>query len=130
MPPDRRPANANPAKVILIGAGGKAGVACSQTLQSAIDAAVAAGSVVVAAAGNEGSVTGISAPANCNDVIAVTAHAINGENATYSNIDPAGGGVAGRRSAHPAAARRHPSDSPEPDRRSGLGWLLHLVHHP
>ena len=85
------PANTNPAKVILIGAGGKAGVACSQTLQSAIDAAVAAGSVVVAAAGNEGSVTGISAPANCNNVIAVTAHAINGENATYSNIDAVGG---------------------------------------
>ncbi len=85
------PANANPAKVILVGAGGKVGVACSATLQSAIDAAVTDGSVVVAAAGNEGSVTGISAPANCNNVIAVTAHAINGENATYSNIDALGG---------------------------------------
>ena len=85
------PANANPAKVILVGAGGKAGVACSATLQSAIDAAVQAGSVVVAAAGNEGSITGISAPANCNNVVAVTAHAINGENATYSNIDDVGG---------------------------------------
>ncbi len=74
-----------------MGAGGKAGVACSATLQSAIDAAVADGSVVVAAAGNEGSVTGISAPANCNNVIAVTAHAINGENAVYSNIDAPGG---------------------------------------
>ena len=86
------PANSNPARVILIGAGGKSGVACSQTLQSAIDAAVNAGSVVVAAAGNEGNITtGISAPANCNNVIAVTAHAINGENATYSNIDAPGG---------------------------------------
>ena len=85
------PANANPAKVILVGAGGKVGVACSQTLQSAIDAAVTAGSVVVAATGNEGNVNGISAPANCNNVIAVTAHAINGENASYSNIDPVGG---------------------------------------
>jgi len=84
--------NTNPAKVILVGAGGKAGVACSATLQSAIDAAVADGSVVVAAAGNEGNITtGISAPANCNNVIAVTAHAINGENATYSNIDAPGG---------------------------------------
>ncbi len=92
VPPETAvPANANPAKVILIGAGGKVGVACSQTLQNAIDAAVTAGSVVVAAAGNEGSVTGISAPANCNNVIAVTAHAINGENATYSNIDAPGG---------------------------------------
>ena len=84
-------ASANPAKVILVGAGGKAGVACSATLQSAVDAALAAGSVVIAAAGNEGSVTGISAPANCTGVIAVTAHAINGENSTYSNIGPAGG---------------------------------------
>jgi serine protease len=85
------PVNANPARVILVGAGGKVGTACSQTLQNAIDAAVTAGSVVVAAAGNEGSVNGISAPANCNNVIAVTAHAINGENASYSNIDPVGG---------------------------------------
>jgi serine protease len=84
-------ASANPAKVILVGAGGKVGVACSQTLQSAIDAAVGAGSVIVAAAGNEGSLIGISAPANCNNVIAVTAHAINGENASYSNIDAVGG---------------------------------------
>ena len=85
------PANANPAKVILVGAGGKVGVACSATLQSAIDAAVTDGSVVVAATGNEGSILGISAPANCNNVVAVTAHAINGENATYSNIDAVGG---------------------------------------
>jgi len=78
--------------VILVGAGGKAGVACSATLQSAIDAAIAAGSVVVAATGNEG-VFDLSAPANCNGVIAVTAHVINGENATYSNIAPASGGA-------------------------------------
>ena len=82
------PVNANPARIILVGAGGKVGVACSATLQSAIDAAVQAGSVIVAAAGNEGSVTGISAPANCNNVIAVTAHSINGENASYSNVSP------------------------------------------
>ena len=86
------PPNTNPARVILVGAGGKAGVACSQTLQSAIDAAIAAGSVVVAATGNEG-VFDLSAPANCNGVIAVTAHAINGENASYSNIAPASGGA-------------------------------------
>lgn len=86
------PTNTTPARVILVGAGGKAGVTCSQTLQSAIDAAIAAGSVVVAATGNEG-VFELSAPANCNGVIAVTAHAINGENATYSNIAAASGGA-------------------------------------
>ncbi len=85
------PTNANPAQVILVGAGGKAGEPCSQTLQAAINAATAAGAVVVAAAGNEGSLDGISAPANCTGVISVTAHAINGENSSYSNIGPAGG---------------------------------------
>ena len=29
---------------------------------------------------------GLIAPANCNGVIAVTAHTINGENADYANI--------------------------------------------
>ncbi len=85
------PVNANKANVILIGAGGRAGVACPATLQSAITAAIAADVVVVAAVGNEGSITGISSPANCDGVIAVTAHVINGENATYSNIGPEGG---------------------------------------
>ena len=40
---------------------------------------------IVAAAGNEGSI-GLIAPANCNGVIAVTAHTINGENADYANV--------------------------------------------
>ncbi len=81
-------ASANPAKVILVGAGGKAGIACSVTLQSAVDAAINAGATVVAAAGNEGAFT-LSAPANCSGVVAVTAHAINGENASYSNVNAA-----------------------------------------
>ncbi len=34
---------------------------------------------------------GPSAPANCNGVIAVTAHTINGENADYANIGAAMG---------------------------------------
>ena len=33
----------------------------------------------------------ISAPANCNGVIAVTAHSINGESTQYANIGPNGG---------------------------------------
>lgn len=80
------PVNANPAKIILVGAGGKVGTACSMTLQNAVDAAITDGAVVIAAAGNEGSALGISAPANCNNVISVTAHTIDGDNATYSNI--------------------------------------------
>jgi serine protease len=78
-------ANPTPAKVINLSLGG--GSTCGTEMQSAVDAAIAAGAVVVAATGNDGKV-GLIAPANCNGVIAVTAHAINGENADYANIGP------------------------------------------
>jgi len=86
------PANptANVAKVISIGAGTASGTACSPALQTAIDAAIGAGSVVIAAAGNDGEFA-MSSPANCVGVVSVTAHVINGENANYSNIGPVGG---------------------------------------
>ena len=45
---------------------------------------------MVAATGNDGAI-GPSAPANCNGVIGVTAHTINGENASYANIGAAMG---------------------------------------
>jgi serine protease len=54
-------------------------------MQSAVDAAIAAGSIVVAATGNE-SDTALISPADCRGVIAVTGHTINGENADYANI--------------------------------------------
>ena len=82
---------------------------------------------MVAATGNEGNVNGISAPANCNNVIAVTAHAINGENASYSNIDAVGGSQV----TNQCGRRRFPRYWFGPG-ASGLmirlGWLLHLVH--
>lgn len=81
------PATATPAQVISLSLGG--GATCPANLQSAVDAAIAAGAVVVAATGNDG-VTSLSAPANCNGVIAVTAHTINGENADYANIGGSG----------------------------------------
>lgn len=74
---------ANPAKVINLSLGG--GDTCGPSMQSAVDAAIAAGAVVIAATGN-GSDVNLVAPANCNGVIAVTAHTINGENADYANI--------------------------------------------
>jgi serine protease len=77
------PANANPAQVISLSLGG--GDTCGPTMQTAVNAAIAAGAVVVAATGNAGALSLIS-PANCNGVIAVTAHTINGENADYANI--------------------------------------------
>ena len=81
---------ANAAKVIYIGAGTAPGVACGPTLQGAIDDAINAGSVVIAPTGNHGELN-ISSPANCNGVIAVTAHSINGESTQYANIGPNGG---------------------------------------
>ena len=83
------PTNTTPARVINLSLGG--GTTCPGNMQSAVDAAIAAGSVVVAATGNDGN-AGLTAPANCNGVIAVTAHTINGENADYANIGAAGSG--------------------------------------
>lgn len=77
------PANTTPAQVLNLSLGG--GTTCSPTVQSAVDAVIAAGAVVFAANGNDGSTT-LTSPANCNGVIAVTAHTINGENADYANI--------------------------------------------
>ncbi len=82
------PTNTTPAQVISLSLGG--GATCPANMQSAVDAAIAAGSVVVAATGNDGAVV-LSAPANCTGVIAVTAHTINGDNADYANIGAAGG---------------------------------------
>jgi serine protease len=80
------PANPTPARVINLSLGGDG--ACSAPLQAAVTAAIGAGSVVVAATGNSGSLT-IGQPANCAGAIAVTAHTINGENADYADIGAA-----------------------------------------
>ena len=80
------PVNPNPAKVINLSLGSSNG-SCSTSRQNAIDAARAAGAVVVAATGNDGQI-GISSPANCRGVIAVTAHTVEGDNADYANIGP------------------------------------------
>jgi serine protease len=75
--------NPNPADVINLSLGGTG--SCSQTEQAAIDAAVAAGSTVVAAAGNEGMLA-ISSPANCSKVIAVAATTREGGETCYTNV--------------------------------------------
>jgi len=80
------PANPTPARVISLSLGSSE--PCSNHTQSAVDAAIAAGTVVVSATGNE-SDTALISPANCRGVIAVTAHTINGENADYANIGAA-----------------------------------------
>lgn len=77
------PANPTPARVVNISLGGGK---CSSIEQQAVNDLNARGVVVVAAAGNNRGA--VEAPADCSGVIAVTAHANDGENATYANIGP------------------------------------------
>ena len=80
------PANTRPAHVLNLSLG--ASGSCSNTFQQAVADVLGQGKIIVAAAGNEGAI-GISQPANCSGVLAVTAHAIDGDNADYSNIGTA-----------------------------------------
>ena len=77
------PVNANPAMILNLSIGDH--TSCSATLQAAVTEIVNAGKVIVAATDNN-SDTSIDEPANCNGVIAVTAHAIDGDLAYYSNV--------------------------------------------
>jgi serine protease len=78
------PANTQIAKVLNLSLGRQGN--CSPTFQDAVTEVRAAGSVVVAATGNDGA-KAILQPANCSGVIGVTAHTITGDNASYANID-------------------------------------------
>lgn len=79
--------NPNIAKVINLSLGGEAGVSCGTTEQEAVNAVINAGSVVVAATGNDGSTSAIASPANCTGVIAVTAHTSTGvRDDRYANV--------------------------------------------
>lgn len=76
--------NPNPAKVINLSLGGED--RCLTSEQTAIDAAVARGAVVVVAAGNENTDVANSSPANCENVITVAALQQNGARASFSNF--------------------------------------------
>ncbi|HWM19598.1 MAG TPA: S8 family serine peptidase, partial [Ilumatobacteraceae bacterium] len=80
------PPNATPAKVINLSLGGPGN--CMAIEQDAINAAVAAGAVVVVAAGNESVDLDNSpvSPANCANVITVAATSRFGDRAGYSNF--------------------------------------------
>ena len=78
------PDNATPAKVINMSLGGQ--YVCSSTDQSAINDAVAAGAVVVVAAGNSNSNASGFSPAGCSNVISVAAVGQAGQRASYSNF--------------------------------------------
>ncbi len=79
------PANAHPARVINLSLGSTG--TCSAAFQSAINDVSARGAVVVVATGN-GAYDAVNQPANCSGAIAVTAHALDGDNADYANIGP------------------------------------------
>jgi serine protease len=83
------PLNPNPARVINLSLGGAS--VCPQSLQDAINMALAQGTVVVAAAGNSSQDVGGFAPANCSGVIAVGAITRQGDVTSYSNF---GSGIA------------------------------------
>lgn len=96
---DGVPDNANPAEVINMSLGGEG--SCDDETQVAIDGAVARGTTVVVAAGNDADDAANYSPASCNNVISVGATRINGGIASYSNygtkVDlsaPGGGGSA------------------------------------
>jgi serine protease len=79
------PRNPNAAQVINMSLGSPN--ACSPAYQSAIDEVRAIGAVVVAATGNNDDIV-IDRPANCQGVIAVTAHTFQGDKAKYANFGP------------------------------------------
>jgi serine protease len=93
------PNNQTPSKVINLSFSVEA--PCTPSLQQAIDDAVARGSVVVAAAGNNNQDAANFAPGNCNNVITVGAIDADGDRANYSNfgevidISAPGGEIAG-----------------------------------
>lgn len=79
------PHNAYPARIINLSLG--ASGTCSNTFQSAIDDVNALGAIVVISSGNGASNT-VNQPANCRGALAITAHAVDGDNAEYANIGP------------------------------------------
>ena len=81
------------AKIINISLGSNS--PCSQTEQDAINQAIAAGVLVVAAAGNEGGA--IDAPANCSGVVSVVGLRHTGTKVPFSNLSSSDGGRDHRR---------------------------------
>ena len=78
------PANPTPAKVLNLSLGGSG--ACAATYQSAITAAVTAGTVVAVAAGNSNANAANYQPASCGGVLTIAATGRTGNRAYYSNF--------------------------------------------
>lgn len=81
------PDNTTPARVMNMSLGGRGNCSVSPSTQSAINDAVAAGSAVVVAAGNEASDASGFLPASCDNVITVAASDARGRLVSrYSNF--------------------------------------------
>jgi serine protease len=77
------PANATPAEVVNMSLGGGGG--CDPLTQDAVNLAVANGTVVIVAAGNENDDAANHSPASCQNVVTVGAVGKTGKRASYSN---------------------------------------------
>jgi serine protease len=76
----------NPTPADIINMSLSVAIACPASMQAAIDAAVARGSVIVVAAGNKANLVQNYAPANCKNVVVVAANDAQGHLAFYSNF--------------------------------------------
>ena len=91
LPDQMRAPQVNPYPARVINLSMAAEGSCSSAFQEAVDRARGRGAVVVAASGNHDGQTmdqGLSQPANCQGVIAVTAHTRRGDLASYANAGP------------------------------------------
>ena len=77
------PKNAYPARIINLSLGIPG--TCSRAFQVAINDVNAAGAIVVVSNGN-GGYSSVNQPANCAGTLAVTAHSVDGDSATYANL--------------------------------------------
>ncbi|WP_141291979.1 S8 family serine peptidase, partial [Ideonella azotifigens] len=77
-------AAASKARVVNLSLGSSG--SCSATMQSALDQARSLGATVVAAAGNNSGATAKYSPANCRNLIVVTALSREGKRASYANF--------------------------------------------
>ncbi len=82
------PANTNVADIINMSLGGAVSCAPASTMQQAINDVLAAGKMIVVAAGNSNVEASTFTPAGCSGVITVGATDRNGNRAYYSNYGP------------------------------------------
>lgn len=83
------PSNSTPADVINMSLSGYAPDGCPSSWQTAIDAALARGTVIVASAGNSSASASQYVPANCSGVITVASVTSSGNKSSFSNYGSA-----------------------------------------